>query len=64
MQKPKTMLESVKSPGQYPHVSAVPFPETNVYCDSHELNLSVIPSGFSLRRYRARYFDYARSLLS
>uniref|UniRef100_A0A914XA54 Uncharacterized protein n=1 Tax=Plectus sambesii TaxID=2011161 RepID=A0A914XA54_9BILA len=46
------VLESVKSHGQYLHCSIVSYNETFVYHDCHELNLSVIQSGFSVHRSR------------
>jgi len=48
----QVVFESVKSPGQYMHVSRGTFPSTYVYSDSHELSLSVRQSGFSIVRQR------------
>ncbi|CAD5113406.1 DgyrCDS2578 [Dimorphilus gyrociliatus] len=47
------VFESVKTPGQYLHVSKSKLPSRSVYKDSLELNLSVKQSGFRLlRRYK------------
>lgn len=46
----QVVFESVKSPGQYLHVSRALFPPSYVYSDSHELGLSVRQSGFSITR--------------
>ncbi|KAK2186847.1 hypothetical protein NP493_187g03055 [Ridgeia piscesae] len=49
----QVILESIKSPGQYLHVSKVLFDERSVYSLSHELNLSMGQSGFTIyRRYK------------
>ncbi|KAK7486477.1 hypothetical protein BaRGS_00022278, partial [Batillaria attramentaria] len=44
------VLESAKSPGQFLHVSRVLLGQQSVYSQSHELNLSVRQSGFTLYR--------------
>ena len=46
----QVVFESIKSPGQYLHVSRALFPHFFVYSDSHELGLSVRQSGFSITR--------------
>nr|KAG5691428.1 hypothetical protein BaRGS_016344 [Batillaria attramentaria] len=44
------VLESAKSPGQFLCVSKALLGQQSVYCQSHELNLSVWQSGFTLYR--------------
>ncbi|CAH1800283.1 unnamed protein product [Owenia fusiformis] len=46
----QVVLESVKSPGQFLHVSKSQFGVQSVYANEHELNLSVRQSGFSCYR--------------
>lgn len=46
------VLESIKSPGQYIHISRVNFGSKSIYSDCAELNLSVISSGFTIYRFR------------
>ncbi|XP_064638655.1 inositol 1,4,5-trisphosphate receptor type 3-like isoform X2 [Lineus longissimus] len=44
------VLESLKSPGQFLHVSKAVFGTSSVYAGNHELNLSVRQSGFTIYR--------------
>ncbi|KAI0218263.1 hypothetical protein LSAT2_030020, partial [Lamellibrachia satsuma] len=54
----QVILESVKSPGQYLHVSKGLFGKLSVYSQSHELNMSVRQSGFTVyRRYKPEKQD-------
>ncbi|KAK3095936.1 hypothetical protein FSP39_021047 [Pinctada imbricata] len=52
------VLESMRSPGSFLHVSKSQFGGTNVYAHSHEMNLSVQQSGFTVfRKYKPSETD-------
>nr|XP_022345635.1 inositol 1,4,5-trisphosphate receptor type 3-like isoform X6 [Crassostrea virginica] len=57
----QVVLESVKSPGSYLHVSKSLLGQVSVYSKSHELNLSVQQSGFTIyRKYKPAPEDLDR----